>query len=58
VVRHRQTLTDSGEFDEKRDRQLTDWMWSLVENCLLGRVRPTRACTSWPWWSSAGSARA
>jgi LAO/AO transport system kinase len=39
VVRHRQTLTESGEFDEKRDRQLTDWMWSMVENRVLDRVR-------------------
>ncbi len=39
VVRHREVLTDSGEFDEKRDRQLTDWMWSLVEQRVLDRVR-------------------
>jgi LAO/AO transport system kinase len=39
VVRHRQTLTESGEFEEKRDRQLTDWMWSMVENRVLDRVR-------------------
>jgi LAO/AO transport system kinase len=39
VVRHQQILTESGEFAEKRDRQLTDWMWSMVENRVLDRVR-------------------
>jgi LAO/AO transport system kinase len=38
VERHRQALTASGEFDEKRDRQLTDWMWSMVEHRVLDRV--------------------
>jgi LAO/AO transport system kinase len=26
----RRKLTDSGEFDEKRQRQAVDWMWSMV----------------------------
>jgi LAO/AO transport system kinase len=39
VGRHRQALTASGEFTEKRDRQLTQWMWSMVEDRLLGRLR-------------------
>ena len=44
VVRHREVLTHSGEFDEKRDRQLTDWMWSLWSSgCWTGARRPGRA---------------
>lgn len=39
VGQHRQALTASGEFTEKRDRQLTQWMWAMVEDRLLGRLR-------------------
>jgi LAO/AO transport system kinase len=39
VVRHRQVLTASGEFAEKRDRQLTEWMWAMVEQRLLAGLR-------------------
>ena len=39
VQHHREALTASGEFAEKRDRQLTQWMWAIVEDRLLGRLR-------------------
>ena len=39
VGHHRQALTASGEFSEKRDSQLTQWMWAIVEDRLLGRLR-------------------
>ncbi len=39
VVRHREVLTASGEFTEKRDRQMTEWMWAMVEQRLLARLR-------------------
>ncbi len=39
VQHHREALTASGEFQEKRDRQLTQWMWAMVEDRLLGRLR-------------------
>jgi LAO/AO transport system kinase len=39
VERHRDALTASGELQEKRDRQLTQWMWAMVEDRLLGRLR-------------------
>jgi LAO/AO transport system kinase len=39
VQRHRAALIASGEFQEKRDRQLTQWMWALVEDRLISRLR-------------------
>ena len=39
MVRHRETLSRSGELRLKRERQLTEWMWSMVENRLLDRMR-------------------
>ncbi len=39
VERHRNALTVTGEFQENRDRQLTQWMWAMVEDRLLGRLR-------------------
>jgi LAO/AO transport system kinase len=39
IRRHRDALTESGEFAEIRDRQLTQWMWAMVEDRLLGRLR-------------------
>ena len=34
VERYRETMTASGEFDEKRKRQALNWMWSLIDSGL------------------------
>ncbi|MEQ8719373.1 MAG: methylmalonyl Co-A mutase-associated GTPase MeaB [Acidimicrobiales bacterium] len=39
VERHRETLTGTGEFDERRRRQQLQWMWSMVEDRLVERLR-------------------
>ena len=39
VERHRDALSATGEFAEKREQQLTEWMWSMVEDRLLGRLK-------------------
>ncbi len=39
VQHHRDALTASGEFAEKRDVQMIQWMWSIVEDRLLGRLK-------------------
>jgi LAO/AO transport system kinase len=39
VERHRDALTSAGEFEAKRTRQQTDWMWAMVEERLLGQLR-------------------
>jgi LAO/AO transport system kinase len=38
VLRHRDVLTDAGEFETKRRRQQVDWMWSMVRETVLDRV--------------------
>ena len=38
VLRHRQTLTDAGEFEARRRAQQVDWTWSLVRDTVLDRV--------------------
>lgn len=38
VLRHRQVLTDAGEFAEKRRRQQVDWTWTMVNDQLLRRL--------------------
>lgn len=38
VQQHRRTLTDAGEFDEKRRRQQVDWTWNMVRDQLLRRL--------------------
>ncbi|QCB51117.1 methylmalonyl Co-A mutase-associated GTPase MeaB [Rhodococcus sp. PAMC28707] len=38
VLRHRQVLTDAGEFAEKRRRQQVDWMWTMVNDQMLRRI--------------------
>src|SRR5690606_8865584 len=38
VLEHRRVLTDAGQFDEKRRRQLVDWTWSMVHDQLLRRL--------------------
>lgn len=39
VEEHRRVLTASGELEEKRRRQLGQWMWSLIEEKLLDGFR-------------------
>ncbi|MCZ4520290.1 methylmalonyl Co-A mutase-associated GTPase MeaB [Rhodococcus ruber] len=38
VLRHRQVLTDAGEFAEKRRKQQVDWTWTMVNDQLLRRL--------------------
>jgi LAO/AO transport system kinase len=37
VLTHRKKLSDSGELEQKRQRQALDWMWSLIEEGLKYR---------------------
>ena len=39
IVAHRQRLSGTGEWDERRRQQQLRWMWSMVEDRLLGAVR-------------------
>jgi LAO/AO transport system kinase len=39
LERHRATLEESGELEEKRRRQLRRWMWALLEDELLTSFR-------------------
>ncbi len=39
VLDHRSRFEESGEFDGRRRRQSREWMWSLVEDGLLGAFR-------------------
>jgi LAO/AO transport system kinase len=34
ILKHRKKLMAAGEFEEKRRKQTTDWMWSMVEEGL------------------------
>jgi GTPase len=49
VERHRQVLTDAGEFEARRRAQQVDWTWQMVRDAVLDRVlsnpavRKTRA---------------
>ena len=38
VLKHRQVLTEAGEFDANRSRQQVDWTWSMVRDQLLRRL--------------------
>ncbi|QUR67318.1 methylmalonyl Co-A mutase-associated GTPase MeaB [Mycobacterium spongiae] len=38
VERHRQVLTDAGEFDARRRAQQVDWTWQMVRDEVLDRV--------------------
>ncbi|MBY6410029.1 methylmalonyl Co-A mutase-associated GTPase MeaB [Rhodococcus sp. BP-252] len=38
VLRHREVLTDAGEFAEKRRTQQVDWTWTMVDDQLLRRL--------------------
>ncbi len=34
IERYQRTMTESGEFEQKRRRQAVDWMWSLIDSGL------------------------
>jgi LAO/AO transport system kinase len=38
VERHRQVLTEAGEFEERRRAQQVDWTWQMVRDTVLDRV--------------------
>ncbi len=38
VLRHRDVMTEAGEFDAKRCQQQVDWTWSMVRETVLDRV--------------------
>jgi GTPase len=38
IERHRQVLTDAGEFEERRRAQQVDWTWQMVRDTVLDRV--------------------
>ena len=38
VLRHREVLTEAGQFEARRRRQQVDWMWSMVRDAVLDRV--------------------
>jgi LAO/AO transport system kinase len=38
VEKHRQVLTDAGEFDARRRAQQVEWTWSMVRDTVLDRV--------------------
>ncbi|MQY20834.1 hypothetical protein NRB20_39420 [Nocardia sp. RB20] len=43
VLKHRETLTEAGEFAEKRRRQQIDWTWTMVHDQLLRRLADSPA---------------
>jgi LAO/AO transport system kinase len=38
VLRHRDVMIESGQFDAKRRQQQVDWMWSMVRDTVVDRV--------------------
>ncbi|ART70247.1 methylmalonyl Co-A mutase-associated GTPase MeaB [Mycobacterium dioxanotrophicus] len=38
VLKHRQVLSDAGEFDKRRREQQVDWTWSMVRDAVLDRL--------------------
>jgi LAO/AO transport system kinase len=38
IGRHREVMTEIGEFDERRRRQQVDWTWTMVRDTLLTRL--------------------
>ena len=38
VLRHRDVLTEAGEFDARRRAQQVDWTWAMVRDAVLDRV--------------------
>jgi LAO/AO transport system kinase len=46
ILEHRAAMTASGEFAARRREQQVKWMWSMLENRMMARLRadaPTRA---------------
>jgi LAO/AO transport system kinase len=39
IERHHQVMKASGEFDERRQNQQVRWMWSLLEDSLMTKLR-------------------
>lgn len=46
VLRHRQVLTQAGEFEVRRRAQQVDWTWSMVRDAVLDRVHSHPAVTA------------
>lgn len=46
VLRHRQVLTQAGEFEARRRAQQVDWTWSMVRDAVLDRVHSHPAVTA------------
>ena len=38
MLKHRQVLTDAGEFEARRREQQVDWTWTMVRDTVLDRV--------------------
>ncbi len=38
VTKHREVLTEAGQFEEKRRKQQVDWTWTMVNDQLLRRL--------------------
>jgi LAO/AO transport system kinase len=43
VLKHRQVLTDAGEFEARRRAQQVDWTWAMVRDTVVDRVLAHRA---------------
>jgi LAO/AO transport system kinase len=43
VLEHRRRLTATGEFQERRRQQQTRWMWTMIEDRLMERLRTSPA---------------
>jgi LAO/AO transport system kinase len=39
IEQYRKVMTESGEFQARRQRQAVDWMWTLIDGGLRGRFR-------------------
>lgn len=46
VLRHREILSEAGEFDARRRAQQVDWTWSMVRDAVLDRVLGNAAVKS------------
>jgi LAO/AO transport system kinase len=38
VLKHRQVISDAGEFEPRRRAQQVDWTWSMVRDTVLDQV--------------------
>ncbi len=57
VLKHRQVLTEAGEFEARRRAQQVDWMWSMVRDTVLDRVLSHPAVKDDPRRGGAPGAR-